>query len=167
MLWIYRATDERKGTQIIFSDSGVPKAIKRGEFDVYNYIRDTLVALGIPANQIAFIHEFDTQTKRFKLYDDVNAGRIRILLGSTLKAGTGLNVQRLCIALHHLDLSWTPANLIQRRGRGHRQGNLWPEIWEFTYGTSGLDNSPGFDAYKANLVRLKAEMAYRVRFVSR
>jgi N12 class adenine-specific DNA methylase len=162
VLWIYRATDDHKGTQIIFSDSGVPKAKQHGQFDVYNYIRDTLVALGIPANQIAFIHEFETEAKRFKLYDDVNAGRIRILLGSTLKAGTGLNVQRLCIALHHLDLSWTPANLIQRRGRGHRQGNLWSEIWEFTYGTSGLDNSPGFDAYKANLVRLKAEMAYRI-----
>ncbi|HAG85131.1 MAG TPA: hypothetical protein DCL61_29275 [Cyanobacteria bacterium UBA12227] len=162
VLWIYRATDDRLGTQIIFSDSGVPKAKRRGEFDVYNYIRDTLVALGIPAHQIAFIHEFETEAKRLKVYDDVNAGRIRILLGSTLKAGTGLNVQRRCIALHHLDLSWTPANLIQRRGRGHRQGNLWPEIWEFTYGTSGKDHSPGFDAYKANLVRLKAEMSYRI-----
>ncbi len=158
--WIYRATADKKGTQLIFSDSGTPK--NRQRFDCYNYIRDTLVALGVPENEICFVHDFDTEKKRFQLYEDVNAGRVRILLGSTYKAGTGVNVQRLCVALHNLDISWTPASMGQRIGRAHRQGNLWPEVWVFDYGTAGVGNQPGFDAYKAQLVRTKSEMAYQI-----
>jgi hypothetical protein len=158
--WIYRATADKKGTQLIFSDSGTPK--NRQRFDCYNYIRDTLVALGVPENEICFIHDFDTEKKRFQLYEDVNAGRVRILLGSTHKAGTGVNVQRLCVALHNLDISWTPASMGQRIGRAHRQGNFWPEVWVFDYGTAGVGNQPGFDAYKAQLVRTKSEMAYQI-----
>lgn len=158
--WIYRATADLKGTQLIFSDSGTPK--NRQRFDCYNYIKDTLVALGVPENEICFIHDFDTEKKRFQLYEDVNAGRVRILLGSTHKAGTGVNVQRLCVALHNLDISWTPASMGQRIGRAHRQGNLWPEVWVFDYGTAGVGNQPGFDAYKAQLVRTKSEMAYQI-----
>lgn len=158
--WIYRATADKKGTQLIFSDSGTPK--NRERFDCYNYIKDTLVALGVPENEICFIHDEDTEKKRFQLYEDVNAGRVRILLGSTHKAGTGVNVQRLCVALHNLDISWTPASMGQRIGRAHRQGNLWPEVWVFDYGTAGVGNQPGFDAYKAQLVRTKSEMAYQI-----
>ncbi len=158
--WIWRTTTSQQGTQLIFSDSGTPK--HRERFDVYNYIKDTLVALGVPALEICFIHDFDTEKKRFQLYEDVNAGRVRILLGSTHKAGTGVNVQKRCVALHNLDISWTPASMGQRIGRAHRQGNLWPKVWVFDYGTAGVENQPGFDAYKAQLVRTKSEMAYQI-----
>ncbi len=85
----------------------------------------------------------------------------RFAIASTEKGGTGADYPQRIVAMHHLDLSWTPASLVQRRGRGHRQGNLWSEVHEFVYGTAGANGSPGFDAYKLGLVKIKSELNYK------
>lgn len=150
---IYWQSAEHKGTQIIFSDIGTPKP---GEFNVYDALKQKLVAeFGIPAPYITFIHDWSDK-KKPELFRMMNEGEIRILLGSTDKAGTGLNVQRRVVAMHHLDIPWKPAELEQRNGRGARQGNVVAksyygnEVKNYIYAVSqSLDN------YKFNLLKNK------------
>lgn len=151
--WIWKVTTPAKLTQLVFSDLGVP-GDDETLFNAYWYIRDALIALGIPAEQIAIIHDYK-RSQLQKLYQKIRAGEIRILIGSTDKCGTGVNVQDLCIAGHDISIPWTPAKLDQRRGRVHRQGNLNSEILLFTYVTKGRNGQPGFDAFKVQTVELK------------
>lgn len=117
---IYEATNSVKGVQLIFCDYSVPK---NDRYHVYGYVKQMLILLGIPENQIEFIHDHD-KAKRKKLFEQVNAGKVRILLGSTEKLGTGCNVHKQGLwAIHHLDAPWTPKGMIQREGRIIRQGN--------------------------------------------
>lgn len=118
---IYKKTDERKSTQLIFCDFSTPKSY--GSFNLYDDIRNKLIAKGIPKNEIAFIHEADTEVKKKELYAKMRQGKVRIMLGSTSKCGAGMNVQDKLIALHHLDCPWRPSDLEQREGRIIRQGN--------------------------------------------
>lgn len=118
---IYKKTDERKSTQLIFCDFSTPKS--DGSFNLYDDIRNKLIAKGIPKNEIAFIHEADTEVKKKELYAKMRQGKVRIMLGSTSKCGAGMNVQDKLIALHHLDCPWRPSDLEQREGRIIRQGN--------------------------------------------
>lgn len=120
-----------------------------GAFNVYEDVKRALIERGIPAEQIAFIQQHNTKTKRAKLFDDVNAGRIRVLLVS--KQSTGMNVQRLLIGLHNLDVPWRPGDLEQRLGRMVRQGNLWPEVYGYNYATEG-----SFDGYMWQTLYTKA-----------
>lgn len=118
---IYFESQEHKGTQIVFSDIGTPKS---GEFNLYDALKEKLVRdFNIPAHHITYIHDW-TDKKRPELFKKMNRGDIRILIGSTDKAGTGLNVQRRVVAMHHLDIPWKPSELEQRNGRGARQGNI-------------------------------------------
>ncbi|HTI58955.1 helicase-related protein [Mucilaginibacter sp.] len=151
---IYHESTPHKGTQIIFSDIGTPKV---DEFNVYDALRDKLVNdFNIPANQITFIHNWATDKQRKELFRKMNAGEIRILVGSTEKAGTGLNVQERIVAMHHLDIPWKPSELEQRDGRGARQGNWLAKMFygnkvrNFIYAVEqSLDN------YKFNLLKNK------------
>jgi hypothetical protein len=125
---IYRtweAGKDKRSTQLVFCDLSTPNPDR---FNVYDEIRDKLIAKGIPAKEIAYIHDADTDIQKKTLFDSVNAGRIRILLGSTEKMGAGTNVQKRLIALHHLDAPWRPRDIEQREGRILRQGNDNPEI---------------------------------------
>jgi len=163
---IWDATEEQKLTQIIFCDASTPKT--DGSLNTYQYIKDALVALGKDPKQIAFIHDYEGQ-KRARLFERVTQGEVRVMIASTQKGGTGVNVQgnqKLLtggvVAVHHLDLQWTPASMEQRNGRAHRQGNPCKKTWQFYYGTSGKGDSPGFDAYKFDLVRKKAAMNFQI-----
>jgi N12 class adenine-specific DNA methylase len=118
---------------------------------VYYEIRDGLVALGVPRDEIAFIHEVTTKAQRDTLFAAVNEGRVRVLLGSTAKMSVGMNVQQRLIALHDLDCPWRPGDLEQRHGRILRQGNQWPEAYLFAYITEG-----SFDAFMWGTVETKA-----------
>jgi N12 class adenine-specific DNA methylase len=150
---IYQVTNEHRGTQIIFSDIGTPKS---DEFNVYDSLKEKLVnEYNIPAQQISFIHDWSDKNKP-ELFKKMNSGQIRILIGSTEKAGTGLNVQQRVVAMHHLDIPWKPSELEQRNGRGARQGNLIArqyysnEVKNYIYAVEqSLDN------YKFNLLKNK------------
>lgn len=150
---IYHETNSDKGTQIIFCDIGTPKT---GEFNIYDALKDKLALdLNIPAHEITFIHNWPDK-KRPELFRKMNDGIIRVLIGSTDKAGTGLNVQKRIAAMHHMDVPWKPAELEQRNGRGARQGNwlakmlLNNQVRNFIYATEkSLDN------YKFNLLKNK------------
>lgn len=150
---IYRQTHPHKGTQIVFSDIGTPKT---GEFNMYDALKEKLVRdLAIPASQITYIHDWSDK-KKPELFRQMNRGEIRILLGSTEKAGTGLNVQQRVVAMHHLDIPWKPSELEQRNGRGARQGNQLAKehydnkVQNFIYAVEqSLDN------YKFNLLKNK------------
>ena len=117
---IWNDTRNERSTQLVFSDLSTPDPER---FNVYSDIRSKLVAAGIPPREIAFIHDAETDTAKKVLFDGVNAGRVRILLGSTEKMGAGTNVQRRLVALHHLDAPWRPRDIEQREGRILRQGN--------------------------------------------
>ncbi|UTA69037.1 helicase-related protein [Emticicia sp. 21SJ11W-3] len=150
---IYRQTQEHKGTQIVFSDIGTPKT---GEFNIYDALKEKLVRdFAIPSTHITYIHDWSDKQKP-ELFQKMNRGEIRILLGSTEKAGTGLNVQQRVVAMHHLDIPWKPSELEQRNGRGARQGNLIAkmhydnQVRNFIYAVEqSLDN------YKFNLLKNK------------
>lgn len=150
---IYRESQEHKGTQIVFSDIGTPKA---DEFNIYDALREKLIRdFDIPPFEITYIHDW-TDKKKPELFKKMNRGEIRILLGSTDKAGTGLNVQRRVVAMHHLDIPWKPAELEQRNGRGARQGNVIAkdhynnQVRNYIYAVERtLDN------YKFNLLKNK------------
>lgn len=127
-------------TQLIFCDLSTPKG--DGTFNVYDDVRNKLVARGIPKEEIAFIHEYNTETKKADLFAKVRAGQVRILMGSTPKLGAGTNVQDRLIALHHLDCPWKPSDLEQQEGRILRQGNQNDKVKIFRYVTENT-----FDAY--------------------
>jgi N12 class adenine-specific DNA methylase len=150
---LYKLSNEQKGTQIIFSDIGTPKP---DAFNIYDALKNKLVNdFSIPANHITFIHDW-TDRQKPELFRKMNNGEIRILLGSTEKAGTGLNVQRNVIGMHHLDIPWKPSELEQRNGRGARQGNILAKeefgnkVKNYIYAVEqSLDN------YKFNLLKNK------------
>ena len=129
-----------KLTQLLFCDLSTPKG--DGTFNVYEDIRDKLVAAGVPREEIAFIHDADTEAKKKELFGKVRTGEVRVLLGSTQKMGAGTNVQDRLVAVHHLDVGWRPADMTQRNGRIIRQGNRNKQVQIFQYVTEGT-----FDAY--------------------
>lgn len=137
---IWDKTRENKSTQLLFSDMSTPKG--DGEFNIYDDIRNKLVELGIPKEEIAFIHEANSDKQKDELFAKVRKGDVRILLGSTQKMGAGTNVQNKLIALHDLDVPWRPADLEQRAGRIVRQGNENREVNIYRYVTENT-----FDAY--------------------
>ena len=137
---IYHETAEERLTQLIFCDQGTPKY--DGSFNFYEAMKAALIAQGVKPEEIAFIHDAKTDAQREQLFEKVRKGEIRILMGSTEKMGTGMNVQNKLVALHHLDVPWRPSDLIQRDGRILRQGNENEEISIFNYITENT-----FDAY--------------------
>ncbi|TYA15559.1 helicase [Paenibacillus faecis] len=136
---IWQQTLGDRLTQVIFCDSGTPKP---GQFNVYDEIKVQLTSRGVPEEEIAFIHDAKTDVQREELFESVRRGGVRILLGSTVKMGTGTNVQDRLIAAHHLDCPWRPADITQRDGRILRQGNRNEMVQIFRYVTKGT-----FDAY--------------------
>ena len=125
----------RGAAQLIFSDLGTLNAEAVRGFSVYRWIKQELVRRGIPAAEIAFIHDYKKASQKQALFADINAGRIKILIGSTQKMGTGVNAQRRLKALHHLDVPWLPSDIEQREGRIERQGNQNDEIEIYAYAT--------------------------------
>lgn len=144
---IWAETEPQRSTQMIFCDLSTPD---KNRFNVYDDIKDKLIAKGVPESEIAFIHSYNTDEQKQKLFADVRSGNIRILLGSTGKMGTGTNVQDKLIAAHHLDCPWRPSDLEQRNGRIIRQGNENPKVDIYNYITKGT-----FDAYLYQLVEQK------------
>lgn len=137
-----KISQNKGGAQLIFSDLGVNGKTKNGvSFSAYSYIRRTLVNKGVPAKQIAFISDYETEDDKRRLQNMVKNGEIRILIGSTSKMGTGLNVQNRLKAVHNLDAPWLPADLEQRSGRVLRQGNQYKEVEIYGYGTEGSYDS--------------------------
>ncbi len=151
---IWSDTRNERSTQLVFSDLSTPDPER---FNVYSDIRSKLVAAGIPPKEIAFIHDAETDTAKKLLFDGVNAGRVRILLGSTEKMGAGTNVQRRLVALHHLDAPWRPRDIEQREGRILRQGNTNKEVQIYRYVTEG-----SFDAYMWQTLETKARFIHQV-----
>ena len=137
---IWDKTTDKRSTQLVFSDMSTPKG--DGEFNIYDDIRDKLVNMGVPKEEIAFIHEANTDKQKDDLFAKVRRGEVRILLGSTQKMGAGTNVQNKLIALHDLDVPWRPSDLEQRAGRIVRQGNENSDVNIFRYVTENT-----FDAY--------------------
>ncbi len=131
-LWL--ETMRQKFTQIIFCDASTPK--NDGRFNVYDDVREKLVNKGIPREEIVFIHEAATEAKKDELFSKMRSGKVRILLGSTAKLGTGTNIQDRLIALYHLDAPWRPADLSQQEGRILRQGNQNKKVKIFISGRS-------------------------------
>lgn len=152
---IWNENHDTKAAQMIFSDLSTPKG--DGSFNVYEDIRQKLIARGVPKEQIAFIHEAPTDAKKQELFAKVRNGEVRILLGSTQKMGAGTNVQTRLIALHNLDCPWRPADLSQHQGRIERQGNLFPEVEVFRYVTEKT-----FDAYLYQLVESKQKFISQI-----
>lgn len=144
---IWAQTRERRSTQLIFSDLATPGT---GAWNVYDDIRDKLIARGVPKEEIAYIHDANTDAKKAALFARVRAGKVRVLLGSTQKMGAGTNVQTKLIALHHLDVPWRPSDIEQREGRILRQGNENKRVQIFRYATEG-----SFDAYSWQLIENK------------
>jgi hypothetical protein len=128
--------------QLVFSDLGTPAVEASRGFSAYCWIRDELVRLGVPPAEIAFMQDYRTSVARQRLFAELDAGRVRILLGSSPTMGTGVNVQRRLKALHHLDVPWLPAEIEQREGRIERQGNQHREIEIYAYATLGSMDAP-------------------------
>jgi len=145
---IWEQTKEQKSTQLIFCDLSTPKG--DGTFNVYDDIKNKLVEKGVPPEEISFIHEANTETRKAELFGKVRSGQVRFLLGSTQKMGAGTNVQDRLIALHHLDVPWRPSDIEQQEGRILRQGNLNPKVKIFRYVTEGT-----FDSYSWQLIENK------------
>lgn len=152
---IWKNTMQEKAAQLIFCDLSVPKA--GGVFNVYDDVREKLAAMGIPREQIAFIHEAATETKKAELFAKVRSGQVRILLGSTPKLGAGTNVQDRLIALHHLDCPWKPSELEQQEGRILRQGNQNKKVWIYRYVTEST-----FDAYMWQILENKQKFISQI-----
>ena len=154
---IWEQTAEKRSTQLIFSDLSTPAAAKNGGFCVYHDIRDKLIARGVPADEIAFIHDADTPVKKNALRNKMNNGTIRILIGSTAKMGAGTNVQERLIASHHIDCPWRPRDIEQRDGRILRQGNTNEKVHIYRYVTEGT-----FDSYNWQTVENKQKFISQV-----
>jgi N12 class adenine-specific DNA methylase len=153
---IWQRTASSRATQLVFCDLGTPK--RDGRFSVYEDFRDQLIARGVPAKEIAFVQDATSDVAKAALFKSVREGRIRVLLGSTVKLGVGNNVQTLLVAIHHLDFPWRPADLEQRDGRILRQGNTHEEVWIYRYVTEG-----SFDAYLWQT--LEGKVRYVVQFM--
>lgn len=152
---IWRRTADKRSTQMIFCDLSTPK--DDGTFSVYDDIRAKLLELGVPENEIAFIHNAKSETQKKDLFGKVRSGQVRILLGSTQRMGAGTNCQQKLVALHHLDCPWRPSDLQQREGRIIRQGNENPEVDIYSYVTEGT-----FDAYLYQLVESKQKFISQI-----
>ena len=152
---IWRRTADKRSTQMIFCDLSTPK--DDGAFSVYDDIRAKLLELGIPENEIAFIHNAKSEAQKKDLFGKVRSGQVRILLGSTQRMGAGTNCQQKLIALHHLECPWRPSDLQQREGRIIRQGNENPEVDIYSYVTEGT-----FDAYLYQLVESKQKFISQI-----
>ena len=155
---VYRIWEEHvdtKATQLVFCDLSTPK--NDGTFNVYDDMREKLIARGIPAEQIRFIHEANTDAQKKELFGKVRSGEVRVLFGSTPKMGAGTNVQDRLIAIHNLDCPWRPSDLEQRQGRIERQGNMFPEVEVYRYVTEQT-----FDAYLYQLVESKQKFISQI-----
>ncbi|MBR0411742.1 MAG: N-6 DNA methylase [Eubacterium sp.] len=152
---VWKETGTDRLTQLIFCDLSTPKA--DGSFNVYDDIREKLSARGVPREEIVFIHEANTETRKAELFAKVRSGQVRILLGSTPKLGAGTNVQDRLIALHHLDCPWKPSDLEQQEGRILRQGNRNPKVRIFRYVTEGT-----FDAYMWQILENKQKFISQI-----
>ena len=155
---VYRIWEEyadTKAAQLVFCDLSTPK--NDGTFNIYDDVREKLVARGIPAEQIRFIHEATSDAQKKELFAKVRSGEVRVLLGSTPKMGAGTNVQDRLIAIHNLDCPWRPSDLEQRQGRIERQGNMFPEVEVYRYVTEQT-----FDAYLYQLVESKQKFISQI-----
>ena len=152
---IWEQTKEQRSAQLVFCDLSTPK--DDGSFSVYNDLKKKLMEAGIPEEEIAFIHDANTEARKKELFSKVRSGQVRILMGSTQKMGAGTNVQDRLIALHDLDCPWRPSDLAQRLGRLVRQGNQNPEVEIFRYVTEGT-----FDAYLYQLVENKQKFIAQI-----
>ncbi|AIK73301.1 TPA: DEAD/DEAH box helicase family protein [Streptococcus agalactiae] len=152
---IWEEHTETKATQLVFCDLSTPK--KDGTFNVYDDMREKLIARGIPAEQIRFIHEATTDAQKKELFGKVRSGEVRVLFGSTPKMGAGTNVQDRLIAIHNLDCPWRPSDLEQRQGRIERQGNMFSEVEVYRYVTEQT-----FDAYLYQLVESKQKFISQI-----
>ena len=152
---IWEEHADTKAAQLIFCDLSTPK--NDGTFNVYDDIREKLIARGVPAEQVRFIHEANTDAQKKELFAKVRSGEVRILLGSTQKMGAGTNVQDRLIAIHNLDCPWRPSDLEQRQGRLERQGNMFPEVEVYRYVTEQT-----FDAYLYQLVESKQKFISQI-----
>ena len=152
---IWEEHADTKAAQLIFCDLSTPK--NDGTFNVYDDMREKLIARGIPAEQIRFIHEATTDAQKKELFSKVRSGEVRVLLGSTPKMGAGTNVQDRLIAIHNLDCPWRPSDLEQRQGRIERQGNMFPEVEVYRYVTEQT-----FDAYLYQLVESKQKFISQI-----
>lgn len=155
---VYRIWEEHadtKATQLVFCDLSTPK--NDGTFNVYDDMREQLIARDIPAEQIRFIHEATTDAQKKELFGKVRSGEVRVLFGSTPKMGAGTNVQDRLIAIHNLDCPWRPSDLEQRQGRIERQGNMFPEVEVYRYVTEQT-----FDAYLYQLVESKQKFISQI-----
>ena len=158
---IWNENQDKKSTQMVFCDLSTPKDLKgyeKEEFtDVYNELRKKLIQMGIPPNEIAFIHEADTEVKKKELFSKVRQGTVRVLMGSTQKMGAGTNVQDKLIATHHLDCAWKPSDLTQRNGRMIRQHNDNKNVYVYYYVTEKT-----FDSYMYQLVEQKQKFISQI-----
>ena len=152
---IWEDYTDTKAAQLVFCDLSTPK--NDGTFNVYDDMREKLIARGIPAEQIRFIHEATTDAQKKELFAKVRSGEVRVLLGSTQKMGAGTNVQDRLIAIHNLDCPWRPSDLEQRQGRIERQGNMFPEVKVYRYVTEQT-----FDAYLYQLVESKQKFISQI-----
>ena len=140
ILQIWKDGEANQLTQLVFCDNSTPKS--DGTFNVYDDVKNKLIEAGIPEEEVAFIHDADTEIKKKELFSKVRGGQVRVLIGSTQKMEAGTNVQTKLIAVHHLDVGWRPADMTQRNGRIIRQGNTNPVVQIYNYVTEGT-----FDAY--------------------
>jgi N12 class adenine-specific DNA methylase len=152
---IYRNSMEQKGTQLVFCDIGTPGGKK--PYNVYDTIREKLVKLGVPTEEIAFIHDYKSDAAKASLFKSVREGSIRVMIGSTAKMGEGVNVQARAVAIHHLDAPWRPSDIEQRDGRVKRFGNMFKNVQKFIYTTKDT-----FDLFMWNLLKVKAETFNRI-----
>ena len=151
---IWQETKADRLTQLVFCDLSTPKD---SGFSVYDDVKTKPVVAGVPTNEIAFVQDYDSDAAKLALFKDVRAGKIRILMGSTQKMGSGMNVQERLIALHHLDAPWRPADVEQREGRIMRQGNRNAEVQIYRYVTEG-----SFAAYMWQTLETKAKFIHQV-----
>ena len=158
----WKNSTDIKGAQLVFCDLSTPKKpyseyVYGKDFDAYNDLKHKLIERGIPENEIAFIHDANTDKTKQDLFDKINAGAVRVLIGSTEKCGAGTNVQKRLVAIHHLDAPYRPRDLIQRNGRGIRQGNMNKGIRIYTYATERT-----FDSYSYQILENKQRFISQV-----
>ena len=149
----WEETKDDSLTQVVFLDRSTPS---KG-FNLYDDIKSKLIALGVPEEEIKFIHDAKNDKEKVKLFEDVNEGRVRILIGSTEKMGAGTNIQKKLCALHHIDVPWRPSDIEQREGRILRQGNDCKEVEIFRYATEGT-----FDSYSWQTIEYKQKFISQV-----
>ncbi|WP_302338096.1 LPD25 domain-containing protein [uncultured Ruminococcus sp.] len=156
---IWRETSEQRSAQLIFSDLSTPDKFKSSEefTNIYDSIKNHLIDMGIPAEEIAYIHEASTNKQKEALFEKVRKGKVRVLLGSTEKMGAGTNVQERLIALHHIDVPWRPSDIEQREGRIIRQGNQNKEVHIYRYVTEDT-----FDAYSWQTIERKQRITGQI-----